>query len=221
MGSTNRRADEAQLEEMRRFGQAGAFDEQPIPDLNSEALDFRVASELFFPTRKLAPSAFRTLRITAMYQGREVPTVGGYLLFGKDRFDRYPDAWIQAGRFAGANRSRILDSAEIRSHLPRAADEAIAFVRKHLSREAVIGPLRRVDRWTVPLVALREAVMNAIVHADYAERGAPIRVAVFDGRFESTKQSKRSCATWKARAGARRPRSPRRYPFRRARPGRA
>ena len=184
VGSTTRRADAAQIEEMRRFAQAGSFDEQPIPEMNSEVLDFRAASELFAPMRKLTPSAFRSLRITTKYQGRDVPTVGGYLLFGKDRFDRFPDAWVQAGRFTGTDRSRLADSTEIRSHLPQAAEEAIEFVQKHISHEALIGPVRRTDRWTVPLVALREAIINAIVHADYAERGSPIRVAVFNDRIE-------------------------------------
>jgi predicted HTH transcriptional regulator len=184
VGSTNRRADAAQIEEMRRFGQGASFDEQAIPELNSEALDFRVASELFAPFRKLTRSAFHTLRITTRHQNREVPTIGGCLLFGKDRFDRFPDSRVQAGRFAGTDRSRILDSVEIRSYLPFAAEEAIGFVQKHLSREAVIGPVRRVDRWTVPAVAVREAIVNAIVHADYSERGSPIRVALFDDRIE-------------------------------------
>ena len=184
LGSTNRRADTAQTSEMRRFGQFESFDEQPIPELNSEALDFRAAVELFAPVRKLAPSAFRNLRVTTKHQGREVPTIGGFLLFARNRFDRFPDAWLQAGRFAGKDRAKILDSSEIRSYLPQAADQAIAFVQKHLSREAVITAARRVDRWTVPMVALREAIINAIVHADYAEHGAPIRVAVFDNRIE-------------------------------------
>ncbi len=184
LGSTNRRADPAQIEEMRRFGQLESFDEQPIPELNSEALDFRAASELFAPVRKLLPSAFRSLRITTIYQGREVPTVGGLLVFGRNRFDRFPDAWLQAGRFAGKDRARLMDSSEIRSYLPQAADQAITFVQKHMSREAVIVASRRVDRWTVPLPALREAIINAIVHADYAERGVPIRIAVFDDRIE-------------------------------------
>ena len=184
LGSTNRRADLAQIDEMRRFGQLETFDEQPIPELNSEALDFRAASELFAPVRKLAPSAFRNLRVTAKHQGREVPTVGGFLLFARNRFDRFRDAWLQAGRFAGEDRTRIVDSSEIRSYLPQAADQAIAFIQKHLSREAVITATRRVDRWTVPMVALREAIINAIVHADYAERGAPIRIAIFDDRIE-------------------------------------
>jgi len=109
LGSTNRRADAAQLDEMRQFGQLGSFDEQPIPELNSEALDFRAASELFAPVRKLAPSAFHSLRVTTKDRERDIPTVGGFLLFGKNRFECFPDAWVQAGRFAGKNRAHILD----------------------------------------------------------------------------------------------------------------
>jgi ATP-dependent DNA helicase RecG len=184
LGSTNRRADAAQIDEMRRFGRLESFDEQPIPELNSEALDFRAASELFAPIRRLLPSALHSLRLTTKHQGREVPTVGGLLLFGRNRFDRFPDAWLQVGRFAGKERARIMDSGEIRAYLPQAPDQAIAFVQKHLSRETVIAATRRVDRWTIPLVALREAIINAVVHADYAERGAPIRLAIFDDRIE-------------------------------------
>ena len=49
VGSTNRRADSFLIEEMRRYNQVSSFDEQPMPDLNSEAIDFRVASEYFKP----------------------------------------------------------------------------------------------------------------------------------------------------------------------------
>jgi predicted HTH transcriptional regulator len=184
VGSTNRRADEFLIEEMRRYNQVSSFDEQPMPDLNSEAIDFRAASEYFKPVRKLTPHGLQSLKLTASYQGRIVPTIGGVLLFGAARLRHFPDAWIQAGRFAGRDRRRILDSVEVRSHLPAAAEEAIAFLRKHMTREAVIGPVKRSDLWTFPVVAVREAIMNAIVHADYAQHGAPIRVALFDDRLE-------------------------------------
>jgi ATP-dependent DNA helicase RecG len=148
-----------------------SFDEQAIPDLKSEAIDFRAASELFAPYRQMTAQAWTTLRIVTEHQGRQVPTIGGLLLFGKDRFARFPEAWIQAGRLAGTNRTRLLDSAEIRSFLPRAAEEAFSY--KHLTRESIIEGVRREDRWSVPLVAIREALTNAIVHADYArQRGA-------------------------------------------------
>jgi ATP-dependent DNA helicase RecG len=184
VGSTNRRADPALVEEMRRYSQVASFDEQPEPDLNSEAIDFRAASEFFKPVRKLARRDLQTLKIVTSYQGRTVPTVGGILLFGIDRLNHYPDAWIQVGRFAGNDRRKILDSTEVRTYLPGAAEEVVAFLQKHMTREAVIGAVKRTDLWTLPVVAVREALMNAIVHADYAQRGAPIRVALFDDRLE-------------------------------------
>lgn len=184
VGSTNRRADSFLIDEMRRFLHASTFDEQPLPESSSEAIDFRVASEYFRPLRKLTRATLQTLKITTNYQGRIVPTVGGMLLFGVDRFSSFPDAWIQAGRFAGTDRSRIVDSMEVRSYLPSAAEQVISFLKKHMRREAVIGSVKRTDRWTFPLVALREATMNAIVHADYSQTGAPIRIALFDDRLE-------------------------------------
>jgi ATP-dependent DNA helicase RecG len=95
-----------------------------------------------------------------------------------------PLPWIQAGRFEGSDRRRILDSTEVRSYLPGAAEDVILFLRKHMNREAVIGPVKRTDRRTFPIIAIREAIVNAIVHADYAQSGAPIRVALFDDRLE-------------------------------------
>lgn len=36
----------------------------------------------------------------------------------------------------------------------------------------------------MPLEPVREAVINAVVHTDYAQRGAPIRLSIFDNRLE-------------------------------------
>jgi predicted HTH transcriptional regulator len=87
-----------------------------------------------------------TLRLVTVHQGRKVPTVGGVLLFGRDRDRCFPDAWIQAGRFDGTDRSRITDRLESRSHLVRAVEEAIAFVQKHALHGAEIGAVRRTER---------------------------------------------------------------------------
>jgi len=184
IGSTNRRADRELVEELRRFGRGEAFDEQPMPGLDSEALDFRVASESFAPVRKLGRADLETLRLVTVHQGRKVPTVGGMLLFGKDRERHFPDAWIQAARFRGTDRSRIADRAEIRTYPVLAIGEAIAFVQKHVLHGAEIGAVRRLERWSLPPVAVREAVINAVAHADYAQSGAPIRVSIFDDRLE-------------------------------------
>ncbi|MHB2024523.1 MAG: hypothetical protein ACYCO3_14550 [Mycobacteriales bacterium] len=143
-----------------------------MPRLHSEALDFRAASESFAAVRKLRRADLETLHLVTDHPGRTVPTVGGVLLFGRDRGRHFPDAWIQAGRFAGVDKSRIIDCAEIRSYPVQSVEETIAFVRKHLRQGVEIGPVRRTDRWNLPPVAVREAVINAVVHADYAQRGA-------------------------------------------------
>jgi len=155
-----------------------------MPGLDSEGLDFRAASESFAPVRKLARRDLDTLRLVTSHQGRQVLTVGGMLLFGRDRERHFPDAWIQAGRFQGADKSRIIDRAEIRSFPLRAVEQAIAFVEKHTLHGAEIGAVRRKERWSLPPVAVREAVINAVVHTGYAQRGAPLRLSIFDDRLE-------------------------------------
>ena len=44
--------------------------------------------------------------------------------------------------------------------------------------------MRRKERWRLPPPAVREAIINAVAHADYAQRGAPLRVSIFDDRLE-------------------------------------
>jgi predicted HTH transcriptional regulator len=184
VGSTNRRADSEMIGELRRVARGEGYDEQPMPELDSEAIDFPAASESFAGTRDLPRRDLETLRLVTGHQGRKVPTVGGMILFGKDRERHFPDAWIQAGRFAGTDRSRILDHVEIRSYPDRAIEEAIAFVQKHSLHGAEIGAVRRQERWNLPPVAVREAVINAVAHTDYAQRGAPLRISIFDDRME-------------------------------------
>jgi len=150
-----------------------SFDDHLMPTLNSEVIDFRAASEYFRPIRKLEQSDRLTLKLATNYQGWVVSTIGGVLLFGTDRLSRYPDAWIIVGRFAGSDKRKLLDSTDDRSHLPKAAERTVGFLQKHMTREAVIGQVKRADHWTYPVVAVREAIMNAIVHTDYAQSGAP------------------------------------------------
>ena len=77
-----------------------------------------------------------------------------------------------------------MDRAEIRALPVQAVEDAIAFVHKHTLHGAEIGALRRKERWSLPPVAVREAVVNAVVHSDYAQRGAPLRLSIFDDRLE-------------------------------------
>ncbi len=184
VGSTNRRADDELVAELRRAGLGKSFDEQAMPELDSEAVDFRVASECFAPVRKLRRADMETLRLLVPHQARLVPSTGGILLFGRDRARPFPDAWIQAGRFSGTDKTTLVDSAALKGPLPRIIEAAIEFVHKHGLHGFEVAGLRRTDTWSLPPVALREAIVNAVVHADYAQRGAPLRISIFDDRVE-------------------------------------
>ena len=184
VGSCNRLADAALVAEMRRFATGESFDEGPLPALDSQAVDFRVASESFAPARTLTRRNLQTLRLLTLHQRRLVPTVAGILLFGADRLAHFPDAWIQTGRFAGVDKATIVDHLDIKTALAQAVEDAVAFVQKHALHGITINQVRHTEHWSLPIVAIREAIINAVAHADYSQRGAPIRLAIFDDRIE-------------------------------------
>jgi predicted HTH transcriptional regulator len=184
VGPSNRKADEPMREELRRTVRNESYDEQPVPALNSEAVDFRAASELFARLRKLAAGDMESLHLLTRHQRRLVPTNGGVLLFGSQREQIFPDAWIQVGRFEGTTRTHILDTREIHDYPALAIPLAVEFVQKHAVRSFKIEGTHREEQWSIPLPAVREAITNAVTHADYSQHGAPIRVLVFDDRVE-------------------------------------
>jgi ATP-dependent DNA helicase RecG len=184
LGSTTRQADPELVAELRRSAEGVSFDEMPMPDLSADALDLVAARQWFGESVKLDRQALRTLRLLTQHQGRWVPTKGAVLLFGKERELHFPDAWVQCGRFAGTDKARIFDHQDIREPLPTAVESTMLFLKKHAMRGADFSAVRRKDVWSIPLLLLREAVVNALVHADYSQRGAPIRIAFFDDRIE-------------------------------------
>jgi predicted HTH transcriptional regulator len=128
IGSSNRRADPPLIAGMARLA---SFDETPLPELAAEEVDVASASNALgraVSTRHLvSPGAL------IEHQGRPVPTVGGILLFGLDRTATLPDAWLQLGAFAGADRSRIPDQRDVDEPLTAWVDAGVTFVERHSS----------------------------------------------------------------------------------------
>lgn len=57
-------------------------------------------------------------------------------------------------------------------------------VLKTLLNSQYIEDARHQELWEIPKIALREAVINAIVHTDYSLRGNSMTIAIFDDRIE-------------------------------------
>lgn len=184
VGSTNRKADNGTIEELKRISRNETFDAQPMTMLTSEVIDFRAASEQFNAVRKLNKKDLETLELVTDYQGKKIPTVAAVILFGKEREQFFPDAWIQAGRFQGINKDFILDSIALHSYPVEAIDEILHFIEKHAMQSIEITSARHQEIWNIPYKAVREAIINAVVHADYSQQGSPTRIAIFDDRIE-------------------------------------
>lgn len=186
IGSSNRLADESLRAELAR-GRSPTFDETPLPDVQLDELDPVYAASVLRRTAPLTRQQMMSLHALERSGNQTHPTVGGYLLFRKDvEPHRMPDAWVQCGRFSGTNRSTVADSRRIDGRLVELVDHTMEYLDRALDGARVIS-----DRSTahdivrpVPIVALREAVVNAVVHADYRQQGGPIRIAVYSDRIE-------------------------------------
>jgi ATP-dependent DNA helicase RecG len=75
VGSTNRCADAALVEKMRRMVRNETHDESPLPRIDSEVNDLRVASELFRSVRALDRAGLRALRALVPHLRRDQPRV--------------------------------------------------------------------------------------------------------------------------------------------------
>lgn len=69
-------------------------------------------------------------------------------------------------------------------NLPFAIHEIIHFIEKNTRLEGKIGKVQRKDIAEYPPLAIREAVINALLHADYGMKGCHIQIAIFDDRIE-------------------------------------
>jgi len=184
LGSSNRQAGKEIIAELKRIAERQSFDEMPMPKYSLENLDFEAIKEQFSNKINLRKRDLKSLKITDCYQKKVVPTIGGMLLFGKNRTKLFPEAYIQCARFRGNEKGDITDQLEIDKHLPIAAEDSVEFLKKHALLEAKIESIRREDRWSIPLKAIREGIINAIVHRDYSLTGMPIKIARFDDRIE-------------------------------------
>lgn len=85
---------------------------------------------------------------------------------------------IHIGRFKTP--STIIDDRQFTDTLFEAAEQAMKFIVSHISVAFEFdGSLQRKERFAYPLPALREALLNAIVHRDYTS-GSDIQIKIFD-----------------------------------------
>lgn len=114
-------------------------------------------------------------------------TNAAILLFCKKVGPEYPQFHIKMARFKGITKTgAFIDNQSFYGNAFEVLSEASEFVRRHLPIASFYqeNSFERVDLPALPVLAVREAIINAICHRDYADRMSYIAIAIYDDRLE-------------------------------------
>lgn len=194
-GPTTRRAnpdDERLLNERRRAMDlpyemrprySTAVDDLDIGLFTSAYLPSSVAPEVLAENGRPVRQQLTSLHLT---DAEGTPTVLGLLVIGYEPRTAVPGAYVQFVRYAGTDKAAfIADDHEIGGNVIAIELKLDPVLRGNLRAAVVPEALfKEVSRPEYPWEAIRESVMNAIMHRDYETSNAPIQIDWFDDRIE-------------------------------------
>lgn len=128
-----------------------------------------------------------TLENLKLFAGNRHFKNGAVLFFGKRPGKFYDWATTRCTLFKGTDKGHIIDDKIFDGNLTSQFDEALKYIYSKMNVEYEIkdaGPRKEI--WEIPDVALKEALLNALTHRDYYERGARTTIGIFDDRIEIT-----------------------------------
>lgn len=113
-------------------------------------------------------------------------TNAAMVLYAKEPLPGYSQCQLRLARFRGIDKHEFIDNQVIEGHVFKLLDAAFAFMSKHLpiSGKVVPGQLERQEETVFPHFAIREALVNALIHRDYTLYGGTISLAIYDDRLE-------------------------------------
>ncbi len=208
VGTLSREADTAELQRLFQRRGSVRFETQPVTgssaaDLNQPRLIeyFEAIRGQSLPASDDADGWERLLLNTEFVvesetDGGRACSVAGLLLFGSSHRRFLPHAVIDVAVFPGTEKGYdasfrdTADSALVRlcneqgdMVAPGIVDQALSMIQPHLSTEELDGAAR-IRKWDYPEAALREALVNAVVHRDYLLSATSIEVCVYADRVE-------------------------------------
>jgi ATP-dependent DNA helicase RecG len=207
VGTQGREASAEELE--RLFQQRGAFrlEVRGVSGSSAEDFDYRRLNDYFQRIRSQdTPSAddadaWQKLLLNTEFlieeDDRKPATVAGLLLFSTNPNRFLPQAGIDAVAYPGKEKDYAAkERLSIRGPMTvllgtdgvienGLVEQAVEFVRRNTEIAATLANgARREQKWTYPEEAVREAIVNALVHRDYLLSGTTVELSVYDDRLE-------------------------------------
>jgi ATP-dependent DNA helicase RecG len=207
VGSQSREASPEELE--RIFQQRGAFrlEIRAVSGSSIVDLDLRRLQDYFTRVRQQEAPGDEDIQgwerllvntdIMVEHNHHKAVTIAGLLLFGKNPNRFLPQAGIDAVAYPGKEKDYAAkERTSLRGPLTLLSgssgitenglvEEAVYFVRRNIEVKTHLEDgVRRKDRWDYPLEAVREGVVNALVHRDYLLSGTNIELSIYADRLE-------------------------------------
>ena len=197
IGNTTRPADETAERELEFHGARRSLDcTQPAGTqaltpqriralaalLEAEALQNGTEKNLLDPPAALSAEVLCDWGLIAREADKYFPTYGFELLEGTCR--SIPGAYARCGLFLGTSRIAIGDSREFSGPLTGQFHQTQNWLLSKLETRLAVRDSRRLNIPEIPVVAIREMLMNAFCHRSYLCTYDPISVAVFRDRIE-------------------------------------
>jgi len=187
-GTTNQELTGNALDDFMLRKQGKTWDSVPVPFVKIEDLD----KEAFSLFRKKAIESKRlsdedlamddqALLKNLMLTENEYLKRSAILLFHKNSEQFVFGSYVKIGFFEGPE---ILYQDEIHGSLLSMIDRIMETIRlKYLKAWISYVGISRVETYPVPLPAIREAILNAIVHKDYSS-GVPIQIRIYEDKIQ-------------------------------------
>ena len=191
----------------RLFQQLGGFraELRPVSGATLADLDIRRLRNYFVRVRQQDvpddgdEAAWKTLLFNTEIMVDDGVTVSGVLLFGRTPNRFLPQAGIDAAAFPGASKDYAArERAALRGPMTPLlndggeiveaglVEQALAFVNRNVAvvSQLEAGGARREEMPAYPTEAVREAIVNALVHRDYLLSSTDIELSIYDDRME-------------------------------------
>ena len=187
VGNSNRLAGPEVIEEIKRSNNYSSFDKAPCNGVTETELDKRLIQSVYAERGSVIDtSKLMSIGILTKKGRCQVATNGGVILFGLPavRETYFPYAEVRCARFKGTSRAEFIDRLNIEGSILTAIDEVPKFIRRNTKMAGKFGGMRRQDIAEYPIEGIREALTNAIAHANYEVTGSRIFVAIYDNCLE-------------------------------------
>ena len=165
---------------------AAGMQETSFNDLDRYALNDYLKKVYALDLEKLSDNAEQMLKNIHVLNHNGIPTLAGYLFFGKHPEYYCPTFMVKAVSFFGNELAgtQYRDTKEIVGNMPQIYEKSMSFLKSNLHNIQEKGAsFNSLGKLEIAEEVLEEVLQNALVHRDLL-RSAPIRIFIFDNRVE-------------------------------------